>query len=357
MEKVRRWIGATVAAAAAAAWLAVPSPAAAAAASAEVRLDSGVLNVRQGPGTEHPVAGRLEDGATLEVACQAAGDRIEGTERTTAAWLRIGRQSYVSDAYVRWRPQRPDLSWCAGNATVHTGSDAVLYVRENASTWRDPAGQRDSGTALQVRCQLGGDRIEGAARTTARWLQIGDGAYVSDAYVRWRPDRPELVWCDQPADPAPSGRRAFIEWAAEHARASRDEYGVPVPVTIAQAINESGWGSSGLTTQGNAYFGIKCFGTPGPVAAGCRPYATSECDDEGCFGTTDTFRVYRSAARSFHDHGRFLTVNPRYEPAFAHTDNPDRFAREIHKAGYATNPDYSDQLIALMREFDLYQYG
>jgi len=35
--------------------------------------------------------------------------------------------------------------------------------------------------------------------------------------------------------------------------------------------------------------------------------------------------------------------------------DPDTFAREIHKAGYATAPDYADQLIALMRKYNLYR--
>jgi flagellar protein FlgJ len=66
--------------------------------------------------------------------------------------------------------------------------------------------------------------------------------------------------------------------------------------------------------------------------------------------------VYRSSARSFRDHGRFLTVNSRYERAFDFTNNPNRFAREIHKAGYATSPTYSDNLISLMRTHDLYRF-
>jgi flagellum-specific peptidoglycan hydrolase FlgJ len=207
-----------------------------------------------------------------------------------------------------------------------------------------------------VRCQLAGETVAGPARTTALWLRLEDRRYISDAFVSWRPRRPSMPWCDQSSDPAPSSRGKFVRWAAEHARASRREYRVPVSVAIAQAINESGWGRSGLTTDGNAYFGIKCFGTPGPIAAGCRPYDTSECDDDDCFATKGTFRVYRKPADSFMDHGRFLTVNSRYRPAFAHTDDPDRFARAIHKAGYATDPSYSDKLIALMREHNLYRF-
>lgn len=240
-------------------------------------------------------------------------------------------------------------------ATVRTDG-APLNVRANASTWHDPIGQRGNGATVAARCQLGGEEIAGRERTTSAWLLLAEGGYVSDAYVAWRPRRPTVPWCDQPADPAPTTHRRFVEWAADHAATSREKYDVPVSVAVAQAINESGWGRSGLTTEGNSYFGIKCFGIPGPVAAGCRPYPTSECDRRGCFPTNGTFRVYRSAADSFRDHGRFLTVNPRYRPAFAHTDDPDRFAREIHRAGYATDPAYSDKLIGLMREHDLYRF-
>lgn len=242
----------------------------------------------------------------------------------------------------------------AAAATVRTGG-GWLNVRDNASTWNTPRGRLFDGAPVAARCQLGGELVRGRERTTSLWLRIGDGRYVSDAYVAWSPDRPRLPWCHQ-AGRAPTGQAAFIRWAAQRAEVSHRQYGIPVSVTVAQAINESGWGRSGLARQGNAYFGIKCFGIPGPLAAGCRPYATSECNRYGCGPFVATFRVYRWAERSFRDHGRFLRVNPRYAPAFAHTENPDRFAREIHKAGYATDPGYSDKLTALMRQYRLYRF-
>lgn len=243
----------------------------------------------------------------------------------------------------------------AGGAVVRTGG-GPLNVRSNAATWHPPVGELADGAPVRAQCQLAGERVAGQVRTTALWLRVGPDRYVSDAFVRWPSKRPVVRWCDQPADPPPAGRARFIEWAAEHAEPSRRAHRVPASVTVAQAINESGWGGSALTEHGNAYFGIKCFGTPGGIAVGCRPYDTRECDDDDCFATTGTFRVYPSAARSFADHGNFLVVNPRYRPAFDHTGDPNRFAREIHKAGYATDPSYSDKLIALMRKYDLYRF-
>jgi flagellar protein FlgJ len=131
---------------------------------------------------------------------------------------------------------------------------------------------------------------------------------------------------------------------------------VPASVTIAQAILESGWGRSGLSLVDHNYFGIKCFGSPGTIAIGCRSYPTTECNGNRCYRTTAQFRVYRTTADSFADHGRFLVVNQRYRKAFAYLKDPNRFAIEIHKAGYATSPTYSKNLIALMKLYNLYRF-
>lgn len=313
-----------------------------------------------------PTIGRVVAVTAVVVALAGSGPALAGPAPTGPAALAGPAVEWVlpttgAIAELASAQAHPATGTVAGpavagaTAMVRTGG-ASLNLRVNASTWHDPIGQRGNGVPVSARCQLGGEEIAGLVRTTSAWLQLAEGGYVSDAYVAWQPRRPTLPWCDLPADPAPGTHPRFVEWAADHAAASREKYDVPVSVAVAQAINESGWGRSGLATQGNAYFGIKCFGIPGPVAAGCRPYPTSECDHRGCFPTHGTFRMYRSAADSFRDHGRFLTVNPRYRPAFAHTDDPNRFAREIHKAGYATDPAYSDKLIGLMREHDLYRF-
>jgi flagellar protein FlgJ len=147
-----------------------------------------------------------------------------------------------------------------------------------------------------------------------------------------------------------------VSWAGSLATRVRTTYRVPASVTVAQAILESGWGRSALTQDGNSYFGMKCFDDPGTDASGCRPYATQECAGSSCYATDATFRVYDSALASFSDHARSLASLPRYRTAFDFAGDADRFAGAIAEAGYATSPTYTRDLIAIMRQYDLYRF-
>ncbi|GAA1765818.1 sporangiospore maturation cell wall hydrolase GsmA [Luedemannella helvata] len=240
-------------------------------------------------------------------------------------------------------------------ATVWTGGDR-LRMRHNASTELRIAGRLAHGVRLSVRCQLAGEHIAGTVRRTELWVRLSNGMFVSDAYVKWRPGRPSLAWCTTVKGGAPPTRPRFIRWAARKAQAANHTYKVPVSVTVAQAILESGWGRSALTRQGGAFFGMKCFGTPGPIALGCRSYRTTECGSANCFRTSARFRTYSGASRSFLDHARQLATLERYRPAFRHVRDPDRFAIAVHRAGYATSPTYAKNLIKLMKQYNLYRF-
>jgi Mannosyl-glycoprotein endo-beta-N-acetylglucosaminidase/CHAP domain len=149
----------------------------------------------------------------------------------------------------------------------------------------------------------------------------------------------------------------FIRRAAPGAKLGFREFGVPASVTIAQAILESGWGKSHIGTANN-YFGIKAQSSTsfGPIAIGTVTVPTREVINGKSVMVNGRFRKYRSMDDSMRDHGRFLRDNPRYKPAFAHSRDANAFAQAIHRAGYATDPQYSGLLINLMKQWDLYRF-
>jgi flagellar protein FlgJ len=327
-----------------------------------VRTQGAALNERSGASTADPVVGTVANGSAVSVACQRFGQQIVGAVSNTPWWVQLTDGRFVAEGFLKWPAARPSLPWCSATALFGvfptastTGGD--LNVRSGPHLTSPVVTTVPDRSEIKVSCQVWSETVAGTQGESAAWNQLTDGTWVADAYVRWRPSRPKLPWCGQmPATVPPGGAAAFIAMAVGPAQESMRTDKVPASVTIAQAILESGWGRSSLNRVDHNYFGMKCFGSPGPIALGCRYYGTYECDSSGCFKMSDTFRAYRNDADSYRDHGQALATLPRYRPAFAYTSNPDQFAREIHKAGYATDPTYADELISLMRKYNLYQY-
>ena len=122
-------------------------------------------------------------------------------------------------------------------------------------------------------------------------------------------------------------------------------YRIPASITLAQGILESGSGTSRLATEGNNHFGIKCHGWTGK---------TIYLDDDA---KGECFRVYENPKESYEDHSKFLVENKRYSSLFAlEISDYESWANGLKTAGYATNPKYADQLIALIEELNLSDY-
>ena len=147
-----------------------------------------------------------------------------------------------------------------------------------------------------------------------------------------------------------SDEQAFIDEVAPGAIATQARYGVPAAVTIAQAIDESGWGQSVLATQDNNLFGMK--GT-GPAGSDLQP--TQEYENGEWITISAPFRVYDSFSQSIDDHGALLATSGYYTQAMADRNDPDAFANALTGV-YATNPDYGSDLVQLMQQYDLYRY-
>jgi flagellum-specific peptidoglycan hydrolase FlgJ len=119
---------------------------------------------------------------------------------------------------------------------------------------------------------------------------------------------------------------------------------------VAQAILETGWGKHTIGDARNL-FGIKGKGPAGSIRVPTREFV------DGRWVTVNAnFAKYDSFEQSVTEHARFFLKNKRYAAALRVKDDPDSFARQIHTAGYATAPDYSTQLIKLMKVHNLYRF-
>ncbi len=157
-----------------------------------------------------------------------------------------------------------------------------------------------------------------------------------------------------PRDTAPvrdtTAQQAFIDGIAPGAIATQQKYGIPAAVTIAQAIDESGWGRSLLATQDNNLFGIK---GDGPAGSDSQP--TQEYENGQWVTISAAFRVYNNVAQSIDDHAQLLATSGYYTRAMADRSNPNEFANALTGV-YATNPSYGGDLIQIMQQYDLYRY-
>ncbi len=125
----------------------------------------------------------------------------------------------------------------------------------------------------------------------------------------------------------------------------QQKYGVPAQAILAQAALESGWGKSKLTQEANNFFGIKADSSwTGPV----YNIKTREVKDGKESFPVQPFRKYATPFESFENHALFLLKNPRYKAAFNYKDDPKQFVAEVAKAGYATDPKYTELLHKLI---------
>ncbi|HVI43989.1 MAG TPA: glucosaminidase domain-containing protein [Chitinophaga sp.] len=167
----------------------------------------------------------------------------------------------------------------------------------------------------------------------------------------------------------------FIQQYGQNAVDSMRQTRVPASVTLAQAALESGWGRHAPRFN---FFGIKAGSSwsgerqlltttevhsdndrsrhPYPEIISIEQFTDGSGNTRYRWRVKDYFRAYASATDSFTDHGNFLVRNSRYHEAFNHTDDARQFAREIARAGYATDPNYATSLIQIIDHNNLTRF-
>lgn len=148
--------------------------------------------------------------------------------------------------------------------------------------------------------------------------------------------------------------------------------GVPALFALAQSALESGWGKS---TPGNMLFGVKT--GSGKSFGGWQGekqlITTTEYGETSMlkfpqilpgypkkegnkwkYLVKDYFRAYASPLHTFLDWAGMLSGASRYSKAMDNRNDPYRFAEEVAKAGYATDPNYVQKIKKIMEQLAPY---
>ncbi len=147
-------------------------------------------------------------------------------------------------------------------------------------------------------------------------------------------------------------KQNFIKQLAPIAQAEQRQYGVLASITLAQAALESDWGKSELSAKYNNLFGIK---NPNGSLMTTQEYV------DGQWTTIrDTFAVYGSWEDSVKAHTQLFVNgtdwNTDHYGSVLQAKNYEQAAWALQNQGYATDPDYAEKLIALIKQYNLNQY-
>jgi flagellum-specific peptidoglycan hydrolase FlgJ len=307
-----------------------------------------------------------------QAAWKGAGQSQGATARKGATTM-VGTAGQAGSLGTQSMVQMPGLM--ADFGTVPAGTDPGSSQAQSGAQARQAPGGRQASQvtkasqprkASQARKasqprpakRTGNAGQNGASQSQRTGTAAIPGLEAATANTSRHPSRPAAPSYTRNVPPAESthvpgtaAQQAFISQVAPGAIAMQSRYGVPAAVTIAQAIDESGWGQSALAIRDNNLFGIK--GT-GPAGTDMLP--TREFQNGQYVSVTAPFRVYHNVAESITDHGKLLATHSVYQHAMADRHLPDAFATDLTGV-YATDPHYGASLIALMKLYNLYQFS
>jgi flagellar protein FlgJ len=149
---------------------------------------------------------------------------------------------------------------------------------------------------------------------------------------------------------------SFIQKLWPMAKQAADKLGVAPEVILSQAALETGWGKHVINkADGQSSHNLFNIKADSRWQGDSATKGTVEYRDGIAIKEQAKFRSYDSYQESFDDYVQFLQTQPRYQQALKQVKNPDAFIEGLHKAGYATDPAYSDKIKQIMRSDTLAQ--
>lgn len=165
-------------------------------------------------------------------------------------------------------------------------------------------------------------------------------------------DKPESVDTASSENPIDD----FVKSIWPKAKAAAMQLGLDPRLLLAQAALETGWGKfvakDADGSSSNNLFNIKSAGSKDFDSVSVK---TTEYISDNPIKMNASFRKYPSVEQSFTDYVSLIKGSSRYQNAVANASNPEAYVHELHKAGYATDPNYGSKILSIYHGNELNQ--
>ncbi|MBB1361911.1 flagellar assembly peptidoglycan hydrolase FlgJ [Shewanella sp. SR44-4] len=142
----------------------------------------------------------------------------------------------------------------------------------------------------------------------------------------------------------------FISVLYPHAEKAAKSLGTSAEVLIAQSALETGWGQKVVRrndgTMSHNLFNIKA---DKRWQGDKTSVNTLEFEKGIAVQQKADFRMYDNLEQSFNDFVSFINQGDRYQDARKVASEPTQFIKALQKAGYATDPQYANKVINVMK--------
>ncbi len=145
--------------------------------------------------------------------------------------------------------------------------------------------------------------------------------------------------------------KEFVKNLLPYAEKAASMIGIDPMLLLAQSALETGWGKHVIQqadgVSSHNLFNVKSHEKWSGNVVNAK---TIEFEDDKPTVTDGSFKSYDSYMESFLDYINLLK-SKRYEKALENTGDPKSFLRELHQAGFATDPKYVDKILSVYQKF------
>ncbi|MGL5358468.1 MAG: glucosaminidase domain-containing protein [Shewanella sp.] len=142
----------------------------------------------------------------------------------------------------------------------------------------------------------------------------------------------------------------FVRVLYPYAVKAAEAIGTEPELLLAQSALETGWGQKMVKGRnGDPSYNLFNIKADRRWQGHHAQVSTLEYEQGIAVRQHANFRVYENFEDSFSDLVNFIATNDRYQHARTQADKPAEFIRSLHQAGYATDPQYANKVLKVLR--------